>query len=340
MRNRMTLLALVIVLIAGLTQILRIRIQAGDLLPQYSTLRTDPKGLAVLFQALQATSAMPVNRSNRPLELIKDRDATVIFAGLDLFNSPGAESSIAELGTLAGKGNRVVVSLSRGPSRFEKEQTAWDVRLVAMPVKQEDDEDDDEPARWPAYFQAGSQWRILRSEKDHPVIIERAFDSGSIVLLASTWPLTNEAMVQDRQTELLTSLLTAKPRIIFDESHLGLVESGTVMALSRTFHLQGFLLGLLLLASLFIWRNLASFPPDRSSPARHIGRDSLSGLSILLARHVPEKNLIDTCLAERQKSGEKRLRGDQLVVASTAALDQQNAVRYETIRRQLHIKKR
>jgi hypothetical protein len=336
MRSRVALFALAAVLAGGLIQILRVRIQATDLLPEYSTLRTEPKGLAVLFDALEATAAMPVTRSNRPPGLIKDRDATLVFAGFDLFtDSPGAESAIAEWEALAGKGNRVVVSLGHMPNRFEKEWTPWDIHLIAMPGGQADEDADDEPARWPAYFQAGSDWHVLHAEKNHPVIIERSFHSGSgiysgsIVLLASTWPLTNEAMVQDRQSELLTSLLTAKPRVIFDESHLGLEESGSVMALGRRFHLQGLLLGLLLLASLFIWRNLAGFPPDRLSPVRRSGRDSLSGLSILLARNVPEKNLIDTCLGEMRPEQ----RGTVLVttVGAKHAFE-----RYEAIRQQLH----
>jgi hypothetical protein len=340
MRSRVALFLLAAVLAAGLVQILRVRMRSSDLLPEYSTLRTDPNGLAVVFEALRAAAAMPVTRSNRPPGLIKDRDATLVFAGLSLFDdSPGAESTIADLQTLAEKGNRVVASLRGGPNRFEKERTAWDVRLSAMPPSEQDEDDDDESIRWPAYFQAGSAWRILRSEKDHPVIIERGFGSGSVVLLASTWPLTNEAMVQDRRTELLTSLLTAKARVIFDESHLGLEESGTVMALGRRFHLQGFLLGLLLLACLFIWSNLAGFPPDRSPAVRPTGRDSLSGLSILLARNIPEKNLIKTCLAERQKSGEKRLRPDQFALASVAAADKNIAVTYEQIRHYLHAPK-
>ena len=328
MRSRAALFVLTIVLAGGIIQILRLRVQSNDLLPEYSTRRTDPNGLSVLFDSLEGTGAIPVTRSNRPPSLIQNADATLVFAGVDLFNQLGGDSTISELEALAGKGNRVVVAVSRAPSRFEKVRPVWDVHLIAMP-RTDSEDDDDEPLRWPAYFQAGPEWQVNRSEKDHPVVIERKFATGSVVLFASTWPLTNEAMVQDRRTELLAALFNGKPGVIFDESHLGLEESGTVMALSHRFHLQGFLAGLLLLSCLFVWSNLAGFPPDRSFPAARTGRDSLSGLSILLARNVPEKNLIDACLSERRKSGGTMLRPDQLDQVRGAAIEKFQAIRHE-----------
>jgi hypothetical protein len=115
-------------------------------------------------------------------------------------------------------------------------------------------------------------------------------------------------MVEDRQSALLLTLLGGKPQVRFDESHLGLEETGTIVALARRFHLQGFLLGLVVIAALFIWRNVAAFPPRRERGVTGLaaGRDSLTGLAILLQRHLPEPAVLASCLREREKAGEKR----------------------------------
>ena len=332
MRSRVTLVVLALVLIGALLQVLRLRFESNDLLPEYSSQGSDPNGLSVLFEALKTTGALPLSRSNRPLAMLNSGDATLVVAGVDRFGWLDSESNMGDMEALAVKGNRVVIAMSRSLNRYEKEspqeplRAKWDVRVLAQP--------DDASTRWPAYLQSSADWQVLESDHGRALVIERTFGSGSVVLLASTWPLTNEAMVQDRRSEMLSALFSAKPRIIFDESHLGLEQSGSVMALSRTFHLQGFLLGLVLLAGVFVWRNLSGFPPERALPARRTGRDSLSGLSILLARNVPEKNLIDTCLAERQKCGEKRLTRTQFENASFTA--GKVLERFEAIRQGLH----
>jgi hypothetical protein len=345
MRSRVLLVVLAILLVAGLLQVLHVRFEGNDLVPEYSSLRYDPRGLSVVFESLEATGALQVSRSNRPLGMLRNNDATLLIAGADRFSWLDSESTIEELEKLARQGDRVVIALANSVSRFQKIKNEllekWGVRVLAFPPRDHQERDHEDEAdtlpRWPAYFLAGSDWRILDSDRSHALVIARKFDSGSVVLLASAWPLTNEAMVQDRRSGLLAGLLSEKPKVVFDESHLGMEESGTVMALTRTFHLQGFLVGLLLLACLFVWRNLASFPPERSVPETRTGRDSLTGLSILLSRNVPENRVIEMCLAERQKSGEKRLRFDQLQRAQLSGAHARNPLEwFEAIRSELH----
>ena len=349
MRSRIAVIFLTMLLAVCVVGILRMRFEGNDLVPDYSSLQYGPKGVTVLFDALRSTGAVQVSRSNRPVGLLKNTDATLVIAGADRFSWLDSDATIADTERLARSGDRVVIALGRSVSRFEKNVpgeslvTKWGVHVLPLPGRESDDResDNDTPARWPTYFQAAAEWHILDAEAGHALAIERKFGPGSVVLLASAWPLTNEAMVQDRRSELLSSLFSSKPQVIFDESHLGLEESGSVMALSRTFHLQGFLMGLLVLAGLFVWRNLAGFPPDMSIPARRTGRDSLTGLSILLARNVPEDRLIEICLEERQKSGEKRLRPDQMERALSSTLIVKSTLeRFEAVRQELHTRKR
>ena len=54
------------------------------------------------------------------------------------------------------------------------------------------------------------------------MIVERAFAHGSLVLLADSYPLSNEALAADRNTGFLLWLIDDRRGVLFDETHLGL----------------------------------------------------------------------------------------------------------------------
>jgi hypothetical protein len=314
MRSRLALLAIALLAVGGLIALFHQRFQSSDLYPRYSSLRSDPRGLKILFEGLEQTGALDVERGYHPLGEWHGKNAAFIVAGVDPYWWLNAEANLQVAEHLARLGNRVVVSLDEEARPYEranlKEQPLakqWGLTLETIPRAGKDDEDE-EYRPWPFFFHAGKEWRVLRMENGHPVIIERTFDAGTVVLMASSWLLTNDAMVEDRQSTLLITLLGGKPRVRFDESHLGIEETGTILALARRFHLQGFLTGLFLIAALFIWRNAGSFPPrrDRGGSGPAAGRDSLTGLAILLQRHLSEQAVLASCLREREKAGEKR----------------------------------
>jgi hypothetical protein len=98
-------------------------------------------------------------------------------------------------------------------------------------------------------------------------------------------------------------------RVIFDERHFGIAESGTVVGLARRFRLTGMAAGLALCAALFIWKNASSFPPpaDKARAVSLSGRTSLSGLFTLLRRHIKPADLAATCWNEWLASNRKEL---------------------------------
>jgi hypothetical protein len=63
-------------------------------------------------------------------------------------------------------------------------------------------------------------------------------------------------------------MLGGNQRVVFDESHLGEVESGSIAGLARNYHLEGLALALLTLAGLYVWKNSSSLLPPymRQSP--------------------------------------------------------------------------
>lgn len=148
-------------------------------------------------------------------------------------------------------------------------------------------------------------WRVVYTRDSEPVLIERRFGSGSVVFSSDSFFISNEAMQKERHADLLSWLVGPSRRIVFDEAHLGIVQSPGIASLIRQYRLHGLVLGLLMLAGLFIWKNSVPFAPVRDDAAIADfvpGKDSASGFVNLLRRHVSSRNVLSVCLAEWQKS--------------------------------------
>ncbi len=157
------------------------------------------------------------------------------------------------------------------------------------------------------YFtDAKNKWRVIYSRKKYPVMVERSFGQGSMVLATDTYFLSNEAMRKERHAELLAWLVGSKHNVMFDEEHLGLEQKPGIAMLFRQYHLQGLLYGLILLALLFVWKNSVAFVPpypDESSEGDQglvEGRESSADFVNLLRRNIPPSDILARCFAEWQ----------------------------------------
>ena len=156
-----------------------------------------------------------------------------------------------------------------------------------------------------AYFDiVDTNWQALYQRKKHPVIIERSFGAGSLVLSTDSYFLSNEALRRERHAELLAWIAGDHRDIIFDETHLGVEERPGVAGLMRQYHLQGVLLALALLAALFAWKNsLPLVPPPPGEPeegrgALVQGKEASAGFASLLRRGISPADILTTCFAE------------------------------------------
>ena len=148
-------------------------------------------------------------------------------------------------------------------------------------------------------------WRVIYARGADPVMIERQFGRGSVVLSTDSYFVSNEAMEKDRHADLLAWLVGSNQRVIFDEAHLGIVEKPGVATLVRKYQLHGFMLALLFLAGLFIWKNSTPLAPafiDRDTSDFVTGKDSAAGFVNLLRRNVPYREVLHVCLTEWRKS--------------------------------------
>ncbi|MGA2543143.1 MAG: DUF4350 domain-containing protein [Verrucomicrobiota bacterium] len=156
-----------------------------------------------------------------------------------------------------------------------------------------------------AYFEVmDTNWQTLYQRKNHPVILQRPYGAGSLVLSTDSYFLSNEALRRERHPELLAWLVGPHRDIIFDETHLGVEERPGVAGLMRQYHLQGVLLALALLAALFIWKNsLPLVPPlpaepDEGPGALVRGKEASAGFASLLRRGISPADILFTCFAE------------------------------------------
>ncbi len=148
-------------------------------------------------------------------------------------------------------------------------------------------------------------WKVLYARGTNPVVLERSFGKGSVVIASDSYFLSNEAMLKDRQPQLLAWLIGPNTHIVFDEAHLGITERPGIAGLMRQYRLHGLAAGLLILAGLFIWKNSTSLIPPHATEERAdfvAGRDATSGFVNLLRRSVSPRNLLATCFAEWKKS--------------------------------------
>jgi hypothetical protein len=148
-------------------------------------------------------------------------------------------------------------------------------------------------------------WQTIYARSNSPVVIERHFGPGSMVIATDSYFVSNEALRKYRHADLLAWLVGPARRVVFDESHFGIVEQPGVSTLVRKYRLYGLAAGLVLLAALFIWKNALSFVPPwpEEKPQDFVaGKDAAAGFVNLLRRNVPARDLLNVCFAEWTKS--------------------------------------
>lgn len=148
-------------------------------------------------------------------------------------------------------------------------------------------------------------WQTIYARGTNPVVIERRFGNGSVVMATDSYFLSNEAMLRNRHADLLAWFIGPNRHVIFDEAHHGIMDTSGLATLIRNYRLHGLAAALLILAALFIWKNSLSLVPpyaDERSAAYISGKDAASGFVNLLRRNIPARDVLSVCFAEWTKS--------------------------------------
>ena len=335
----------------GLIQLLLLRFSSGDVYPLYSSLRSDPLGTKALYESLEVCCDFRVERNYDAFSKIQDRfDATIIVAGMSDSALRSVPAKIVqEVNSFVAGGGRLVITLHT--ARLDQEimrsledsseevvdlTDAWGIRFfrekkVTVNAQLSDQYSNSGLPRTisshlPIYFQTVDPgWKTVYERDNHPVIVERRLARGSLVISAESYFLSNEALVKERHPALLTWLIGNPSNVIFDEYHHGIAKSTGVMYLARKYDLEWFFILLMFLAILFIWRSAVPFVSPLREPqgALESGKESVAGLTNLLRRNIPAKELLAVCLSEWKKSArniseEKQKAMEQAISRETA----------------------
>ncbi|PWU08380.1 MAG: hypothetical protein C5B50_29760 [Verrucomicrobia bacterium] len=148
-------------------------------------------------------------------------------------------------------------------------------------------------------------WETIYDRNSRPVLAERKFGLGTMVMATDSFFVSNEAMRNSRHADLIAWLIGPSRSVVFDEAHLGVVETTGVSTLMRKYRLEWVAATLLLVAALFIWKNSVSFlPPRLDAPESDavMGRDAAAGFVNLLRRNIPPRKILDVCFDEWTKT--------------------------------------
>lgn len=158
------------------------------------------------------------------------------------------------------------------------------------------------------YFDAPADaWTVLYERDGLPVLMERAWEAGTIVMAGDTYFLSNEAMKEERHPALLSWMVGDADTVVFDETHLGVVDAPGMADLIRRFRMEGILLVFVVCGLLLVWSGASSLLPkhDRmegTESTSERGREAMAGLEELLRRSVSKRELLSTCLAEYERT--------------------------------------
>lgn len=191
------------------------------------------------------------------------------------------------------------------------------------------------------------EWTTLYASGGKPVVIERKFGGGTIVLAGDSFFLSNEALRTERHPQLLGRIFSGPAAVVFDEEHLGVSEQPGIATLARKYRLHGAVAALAVIAALFVWKNTARFlPPREEAGGGDIvsGKESAEGFVNLLRRTIKPRDILGVCVEEWRKTAahnsRDRARLEEAWASEQArpAKERSAVAAYETISRALALK--
>ncbi len=334
-------LLLAILFLFGIVHLLMLRFETGDVYAYYSSLRSDPLGTKALYESLEQCCGLKVRRNFEPFAKRKEETGAAIFyLGIEAWEVYGIPEDLSDdLDYFIRNGGRLVITFL-APRGDQSPREVWKLKEKMQKAGQEGPKWVSLPEEWGFGFEdvplppgsvatlvsklAGfpgviscdsrtsfknpqERWEELYARNGHPVIMERSIGRGTVVLSTLNYFLSNEAMLKERHPELLAWLAGTKRSIIFDEYHHGVFTNPGVATLIRKYRLQWVVLGLFVLAGLFVWQSAVPLVPayqDQPGAIRSAarGKDSASGLTNLLRRNVPYGQILFECYEQWRKS--------------------------------------
>ncbi len=326
----------------GFIELLSMRFESGDVYPEYSSLRADPLGTMALYESIGRLEGFTAARDLSPTDLPDPTGVTYLhLATTEGAWKQVSPDTLKKVDQFVTRGARLVMTLFPESTRNtspegngrpepveeepgEKTVSLWDEwGLVPGVVNLELGEKDvfmpalvvstgsldlPETLDWHSglvFTEVGKAWKVIYARGSNPVVVERRVGAGSVVIATDSYFLSNEALQSARHADLLAWMIGPNRTIVFDEAHLGVVESPGVAALMRRYRLHWAIAALFLLGGLFVWKNATSLVlahRPQAGEAFIAGRDAASGFVNLLRRNIPARDIFSACYTEWKKT--------------------------------------
>ena len=309
-----SIVLLVALFVAGAWEVMIAPLATGDVYPPYSSLRADPLGAKALFESLSEQAVLDVTRLYKARTPLNPETSLLILGVNSVGWSASPKPVFDDYEKLLKNGGRIVIAFLPANAPDMPPNTAaleeqWHIRpRYRKPPEPGPREAGAIPRESALYFEPGKEWRVLREREGNAAIVERDVAGGTLVLVADSFPLSNQGLSEEIDGALIARLVGSSRRVLFDENQFGVSETGSVAVLIRKYHLEAALAMLLAVAGLFVWRNTSTFLPPREDQrsSRVSGRDSQEGLASLLRRNIPEDQLLLACWKEWCRSALRR----------------------------------
>ncbi len=191
--------------------------------------------------------------------------------------------------------------------------------------------------RW-TFAKWNGQWKPTAGADGQVYMLERTFGSGAVVILLGLENFTNKTLLTKVDSARIASTLSGPRPLIFDESHLGVADDDTVAGFARQHNLEWLLLGLLVLAGLYVWRSSVSFVPalPEIRGAEIPGREAHAALTSLLSQSIKRPDLPPEIVAAwretfRMLPSSKVHVTDESLEAFAVARDSEATLRYAAV---------
>jgi hypothetical protein len=332
--------ALAILFLWGFSEIVMASLETGDVYPPYSSLRADPLGAKALYESLSEIDGLMTSRLYKPRTTLA-AGTSLLVLGVDPHSwHEITQKTVTEYEKLVSKGGRLILAFVpvHKPRKDDEMPVIKDRWHLQLAYADDPDRGSPEIPRDSAlYFIAGDEWKPTAFDDNVPLAIERSFGQGSIVLVAQSYSLSNEGLRENHDAELIAKLIGPSTRVVFDENHFGIEETGSVTTLMRKYHLEAAVGVLVLGALLFLWRSSSSLlPPRRTGTLQALeGRDAQEGMVSLLERSVTEQDLLNVCFSEWSRTAAGHRRASQAKSVLEADPKRKSVDTYRAVREAL-----
>ena len=310
-------------------RMLRLRLETGNAFPEYSSYRADPKGLKALYESLNATGLIRVARRLQSSRILPPGENQVlVVAGVHPDQQIVSDEDVQLFDHWLATGGRLIIALrseadkkaGSKPDQLANHDATDNILLISWrnlirrwgaEIASPNDIQSTTAnstlfgtiSHWQGrdgFVRLTPDWNVIALQGNKNAIVERAFAHGSLVLLGDSYPLSNEAVAENRNTAFLLWLVDNRRGVTFEETHLGLSERPGIMTLAGRYGLQGTLISVVAGLMLFIWKCQYTLFPRKRSDQNALavqGCSSEQAFLNLLQRTISQKDLLDVCIS-------------------------------------------